>query len=166
MISTEILRRYPFFAGLNNGQLKTLADSAGIIEIEAGHHFFQEGDELRTFYLVVEGNVAIAIRVTDQSVPQPLTNQLTNNLINKDVNVSTVGEGEVFGWSAIVPPYSSTASAKATTPCRVIEFDCKELRPFFEGDCRFAYKMLLKAAQVIRSRLRDRRVESLAFVPG
>ena len=166
MISTEVLKRYPFFASLNNGQLKTLADLAEVHETEAGHHFFQEGDELGTFYLVVEGNVAIVIRVTDQSVTQPLSNQLTNNLINKDVTVSSVGEGEVFGWSALVPPYTSTARAKATTSCRVIEFDCRKLRPFFEDDCRFAYKMLLKAAQVIRSRLRDQRIESLSFVPG
>ncbi len=166
MISTELLKRYPFFASLNNGQLTTLADSAEIFEAEAGHQFFQEGDELETFFLVDDGRVAIIMEVTDRGVTQPLSNQLTNNLINKEVTVSTVGTGEVFGWSVLVPPFTSTASAKAIRSCRVVAFDCTKLRPIFKEDCQFAYLMLLKASQVIRQRMRDMRVESLAFIPG
>jgi CRP-like cAMP-binding protein len=166
MVSIELLKRYPFFASLTNGQLKSLADSGEIFEVEAGYQFFQSGDELGTFYLVNGGRVAINIEVTDRSVNQPLSNQLTNNLINKEVTVSTLGTGEVFGWSALVPPYTSTASAKAIRSGRIVAFDCTKLRPIFKEDCQFAYLMLLKASQIIRQRMRDMRVESLAFIPG
>lgn len=166
MISTELLKRYPFFAGLNFGQLKSLAGSAQIFDVDAGYIFFQEGDELEMFYLVDDGRAAIIMEVTNQSVNQPLSKQLTNDLINKEVTISTVGTGEVFGWSSLVPPYTSTASVKAIRQSRIVAFDCIKLRPIFKEDCQFAYLMLLKASQVIRQRMRDLRVESLAFTPG
>jgi CRP/FNR family cyclic AMP-dependent transcriptional regulator len=165
MISNELLKRYPFFASLNNDQLKSLADAGKVFEVEEGYRFFQEGDELDTLFLVEDGRIAIVMEVTDHSVIQPLSNQLTNNLINKEVTVSTLGNGEVFGWSALVPPHISTASAKSIRMSRIVAFDCTKLRPQFKKDCQFAYMMLLKASQVIRQRMRDMRMESLAFIP-
>ena len=76
--------------------------------------------------------------------------------------VSTVGTGDIFGWSGLVPPYKATAGTKALTPCRVIAVGSKELRAVFEQDYKFGYVMTQKAAQVIRDRLRDLRIESLA----
>lgn len=166
MVSIELLKRYPFFAGLSNGQLKSLADAGEVFEVEEGHQFFQEGAELGTFFLVDSGRVAIIMEVTDRSVNQPISNQLTNSLINKEVTVSTLGKGEVFGWSALVPPHSSTASAKAIRSSRIVAFHCQELRPLLKEDCQFAYLMLLKASQVIRQRMRALRMESLAFIPA
>ena len=84
--------------------------------------------------------------------------------IDKDVTVSTVGAGDVFAWSALVPPHTATASAKAATRCRVVGFDCEALRPIFEEDRTLAYLMLLKVAQVVRGRLRDTRIENLAEI--
>ena len=162
MISAELIRRYPFFAGLNHDYTATLAKHAVEHSVEAGHCFFQERDELNKFYLILEGAVAIVIHVPDRGLKQPLYGQLTGNLNNKDITVSSVGPGEVFGWSALVPPHTSTANAKAMTSCRVAVFDMEELRPILEVDCCFAYLMLLKAAQIVRGRLRDRRIESLA----
>lgn len=166
MISTELLKRYPFFAGLNTGQLKSLAGSAQIFEVDVGYLFFQVGDELEKFFLIDDGRAAIIMEVTNQSVKQPLSKQLTNDLINKEVTLSTVETGEVFGWSALVPPYTSTATVKAIRSSRIVAFDCIKLRPIFKEDFQFAYLMLLKASQVIRQRMRDLRVESLSFTPG
>ena len=44
MISTELLRCYPFWVGLN-GYVVTLAQAADEINVEYGHNFFHEGDE-------------------------------------------------------------------------------------------------------------------------
>ena len=162
MISPELIRRYSFFAGLNHDYLGTLAKYADERSVQAGHCFFGEGAELKKFYLVLEGIVAILIDVPDRALEQPLYGQITGHLNTRGVMVSTVGVGEVFGWSALVPPHQSTASAKAVTPCRVAAFDCEKLRPILEQDCRFAYLMVLKTAQIVRGRLRDRRIESLA----
>jgi CRP-like cAMP-binding protein len=75
----------------------------------------------------------------------------------------TVSPGDVFGWTGLVPPFIATAGAKTLTPCRIIAFDTKELMEKFEDDCRFGYVMTQKAAQVMRDRLHDMRIESLAY---
>ncbi len=166
MISPELIRRYPFFAGLSHEQIVTLADLASELNVETGHTFFREGDTLNDFYLVVQGAVAIVIEVPDRELEQKLSEQLTGGLQTKDVVISAVGPGEVFGWSALVAPHEATTSGKATTPCRVIAFDCRKLRQIFEEDCRFGYLMSQKIARIIRDRLRAIRIESLVQVVG
>ena len=112
MISIEILRRYPFFAGLKEDYMVALAQSAYEEFVDEGHYFFQEGEILDYFYLVLDGIVAIVIEVPDRNEIQTLTMQLTGDFINHDVVVSTVRSGNIFGWSALVPPRRSTAGAK------------------------------------------------------
>jgi CRP-like cAMP-binding protein len=166
MISPELLRRYPFFAGLEDSQILALAQVAVKEKVDEGHYFFHEEDKLDTFYLVVEGEVAVIIEVPDQAVEQKVSGQLTGKLQTKDIVISTVGPGEVFAWSGLVPPHEATASAKAATACWVVAFDGDQLRHKFEEDCRFGYIMMQKAAEVSRGRLRDLRIESLANLIG
>jgi CRP-like cAMP-binding protein len=163
MVSPELIRRYPFFAGLSHDNLVTLAKAADEETVEAGHKFFCEGTELNAFYLVVEGAVSIDFAVPDPEVEQDVSSQLTGNLTTKDVTVSTVGTGDVFGWSALFPPNNASAGATAVTPCRVIAFDCQTLAAIFEKDYKLGYMLIQKAAEVIRERLRDIRIESLAI---
>jgi CRP-like cAMP-binding protein len=162
MVSPELIRRYPIVAGLDYDQITKLAKVANEQSIEAEHYFFHEGDELESFHLLLEGAVAIIFEVADQDVKQDIAGQLAGKPKTKDVTVSTVGTGDVFGWSGLIPPSTATASAKAITPCRVVSFNSKELLEIFEEDCGFGYRMAQKAAQVIRERLRDLRIETLA----
>lgn len=164
MVPTETIRRYPFFAGFSLEQLTDLAQAADEVYSEAGYQFFREGDYLKRFYLVLEGKVGITLEIPDREMKQPLNRQITNDLFTTDVIVSDIGMGELFGWSALIPPNISTANAKALTTCRVLEFDYKVLEPIIEEDCCFGHMLTLKAAQTIRDRLRDKRVESLAEV--
>lgn len=166
MISPEIIRRYPFFAGLDEDQIVALAQVADEVTVDAGHYFLHEEDELNTFYLVVEGEVAVIIEVPDQDVEQKVSGQLMGELKTKDIVISTVGPGEVFAWSGLVPPHKATASARASTGCRVVAFDGIQLRQKFEEDCRFGYLMMQKVAEISRGRLRDLRIESLASLVG
>ena len=162
MVSIEMLRRYPFFADLNHEDLVMLSKTANQLHFEAGQPIFHEGDELTTFYLVVEGIVGIVVGVTDKAQGHKLADQLMGNFNMKGVTISKVNKGQVFGWSALVPPHTSTAGAKAITASQIVAINCEQLRPRFDEDPRFAYLMVLKAARIIRERLRDLRVESIA----
>lgn len=164
MVSRHSLNGYPFFAGLDADYRRILAEAANRVSVNPGYCFFREGEEIDSFYLIVDGEIAIYIEVPDRNVEQTLTMQLTRELVTEEITVSTVGRGEIFGWSALIPPHKSTAGAKVTKPSHVIEFNCEDLRPIFKGNSHFAYMMTLKAAQVIRQRLRDRRIEMLAEV--
>jgi CRP/FNR family cyclic AMP-dependent transcriptional regulator len=151
MISPELISRYPFFADLELQQLMTLANVAEGITAETGEYLFHEGEEIKFFYVVIEGAIGI-IRETIKG------DQKTDSVI------SAVGPGHVFAWSALVPPYKATASVKALTPCWLIAFDRKKLLKAFQDDCQFGYRMMEKIAQISRDRLLDARIESLVFM--
>jgi CRP-like cAMP-binding protein len=166
MISPELIRRYPFFAGFSDDQIVTLANVGQEIKIAAGEYLFREGDVLDGFYLVSEGEIAILLEIPDREVQQSVAGQLTGELQTKGVVMSTIGPGEVLAWSALVPPRESTASARATKPTHLLLFDCQKLLAMFEEDCRFGYLMMQKMAQVVRQRLQDMRIESLGQMIG
>ncbi len=164
MVSPELIRRYPFFAGLKHEHIAALADAASEQLTDADHVFFREGETLEQFFFLLEGAVAVVIELPDNNERQPVSGQLLGTFHNKDVVVSTVGPGDVFGWSGLVPPPTTTAKAKALTPCRVLAFDCAPLLNAWSDDCEFGYLMMQRAARVIRSRLHDMHIQSLAAV--
>ncbi len=166
MISPELIRRYPFFAGLTREQIATLAEIADEKTVEAGHIFFHEGDKLNYLFFVVDGNVDLAISVPDREENHDKAEQILGNFITEAITVSTVGPGQIFAWSSLIPPHNSTASARATIPCRVLVFHSENLFDIFQRDCPFGYLMLQKVAGVIRKRLHDMRIQSLAFTPA
>lgn len=162
MVSPELLRRYPFFAGLSHENIVVMANLAEEQAVAAGHTFFRAEEEIGYLCLVLEGTVGIVIETPDHAVAQAVSDQLTGAIKTRDVVMSTVGPGEVFGWSALVPPYTATAKAKALTPCRVVAFRCADLFKVFDEDCRFGYLIMQKATQVVRGRLHDMHIQSLA----
>ena len=166
MIPREMIRRFPFFLDFSPRQIDTLTKAADDVYIEAGHTFFRAGEDLKRFYFVLEGEVSIVISLPDRTREHKFVDHLLNNFTTRDITVSSVGVGEMFGWSALVYPNKTTAGATAATDCRVLEFDCEKLRPGFKEDYQFAYLLTLKAAQTIRERLRCLQIETLAFVPS
>lgn len=163
MISPEILRRYPFFSKLSMKQIHILSKLGTEETVEPEHFFFREDETATDFYLVLEGAVAIVFELPDRDVKQKISDQFMRTLHTKDVVISTVGPGDVFGWHGIIPPFISSAGAKALAPTRVVAFDCNSLMEEFEKDHRFGYIMSQKAAQIVSERLKDLRIESLAF---
>lgn len=163
MVSPELIRRYPFFAGLDLGQIELLARSAEEVSVDEGHRFFREGDELENFYLMIKGSADVVMEVPDRERSgADISGQLTGDLATTDVAVSSVGSGDVFGWSGLVPPHAASAGAVASRPCTVAQFDCRELNQAFTTDCQLGYLMTQRAANVMRDRLRDIRIESLS----
>jgi CRP/FNR family transcriptional regulator, cyclic AMP receptor protein len=161
MVSPELIRRYPFFAGLSLDEIELMARVGDELAVPTDHRFFREGEPLDAFYLVVEGAVGIVMEIPDREQHQTVAGQLMGNIVSKDFTVSTVGTGEVFGWSALIPPVDAVSGAKAIMASRVVRFDTDKLQAAFEDNWRFGYLMTQKMAGVLRDRLRDARIESL-----
>ena len=161
MVSPELLRRFPLFAGLDADQITALAKVSDELEVEAGHCFFHEGDELDTLYLVLEGEVGSVIELIEKGRPAIIASFTERE---RGVVVSTIGPGEVFAWSALVPPHNATTMVKALSASRVLAIDCVDLRDRFDDDPRFGFILMQRAAQGLRDRLRDMRMETLALM--
>lgn len=162
MISPEIIRRYPFFGRLSMDQISKLTDNAVEKVVEQDHFFYHEEDQLGEFFLILEGAAAIVFELPERDVDHKISDQFLRKLKTKDVIISTLGPGDLFGLSGLIPPYLANAGAKALSPCRVIAFNSSELVKMFAENPEFGFIMTQKAAQTLSERLRDIRVESLS----
>ena len=148
MVSPELIRRYPYFSGLSIDRINLLAKIAEEVESEQGQYFHQEDDDISKVYIIVEGEVSLLTTLPQQG---------------KEVVINTLGTGDVFGWTSLLPPYTAVASAKSGTNCKLIEFEAGDLRTKFEDDYEFGYLMMIKIAQIIRERLDSIVIETLAY---
>lgn len=165
MISPELIRRYSFFGGLSSDHIVALANAGDEITLADGKQLFAEGDKLDKFYLLVEGEILITMDIPDRGKEQPVSKQLTGEPLNTlEIEAGVLEAGQVFAWSAIVPPYTATANAKANGDCKLVAFDAVSLRESFDSDYHLAYLLTQRAAQVLRQRMQTLRVESLAYL--
>jgi CRP-like cAMP-binding protein len=151
MVSPELLRRFPFFAGLTDEETKSIAMISEEEKHEANTFIFRERGQAQKLYVLIEGTVDIMVNTDEEGLEQD--------------TVSTLTHGDVFCWSSVVEPHVLTASAFAATPVTVIAIDGAGLRAMFELDCHLGYRVLQKSAEIISSRLKDTRIQMLSLVP-
>jgi CRP-like cAMP-binding protein len=140
-----ILAKHPFLKGLKPEHLKILVGCASNVRFNAGQFLFREGEEANEFYMIREGKVAIQIHGAERG---PIT-------------VQTIGEGEVLGWSWLIPPYYWRFDAQALELTRAITLDGKCLRTKSEEDREFGYQLLKRFAGIAVERLEAARLQLL-----
>ena len=154
MVSSELLRRYPFFGGLTDGQLRTLSVIADEKTFGSGSIIFEECGDADKIYLLIEGNVDLSYRSIDEMHAYTTP--------PKEFYAGSINPGEVFSISALIEPYTNNATAKASEPSRVIMIDANELRKLLEQDLQLAYNLTRQTVIVMMDRLIALRVQLAA----
>ena len=77
------------------------------------------------------------------------------------IAIDTVGEGDVLGWSWLIPPYHWHFDARAVEPTRAIALDGRCLRGKCDADHELGYELMKRFAQVIEQRLEATRWQLL-----
>jgi len=152
MISTEILRRYPFFAGLTEAQLKAVAMLAQDTSYPKDSTIFEECGEANRLFLLLEGSVDLYYRSQEEFHPTT----------TKNFFVGEINPGEVFGTSSIIEPYELNATARNPVNCRLVEIDAVELRKLITTDPDLANKLLLAVIKTLKERIGAMRVQLAA----
>ena len=140
-----ILTEHPFFFGLEKRHLELLTGCASNVRFEAGDFIFRHGAEANEFYLIREGKVALEIFAAGRGT----------------ISVLTLQEGEILGWSWLVPPYRWKFDAQAVGPTRAIALDGKCLRKKAEEDHDLGYELFKRFAKVMEERLEATRLQLL-----
>jgi CRP-like cAMP-binding protein len=140
-----ILAKHPFLKGLEPRHLKILVGCASNVRFNAGQFLFHEGEEANEFYMIRGGKVAVQIQGAERG----------------PVTVQTIGEGDVLGWSWLIPPYRWRFDAKALELTRAIALDGKCLRTKSEEDHDLGYELLKRFAGIIVERLEAARLQLL-----
>jgi CRP-like cAMP-binding protein len=141
----RIIADHPFFAGLDHGFTLLMVSCASNVRFKAGEYIFREGDPADTFYLIREGKVAVEV-----FAPQ-----------HEPIIVSTLGVGEILGWSWLLPPFQWKLNARAVEGTRAIALDGKCLRAKCEENHDLGYEVVKRFARIIEQRLEATRMQLL-----
>ncbi len=152
MISTELLRQYPFFGLLDANQLREIAMISEEISFKEGDKIFDKDSPAKTLYFLLEG--AISLYYTGENS--------SSQAFSKGIPVGEINPGEPFSISALIKPHILTSAAWSLRPSRAIAIDAESLRKLFEKDPQIAYVLTLKAAQAAIERLHATRVQLAA----
>jgi len=142
-VETDDLKKIKFFDQYSDEQLRTIAMISSIKEFKVKQVVFEQYDELAEVYVLLSGSLSLGISITGE----------------KRIHLGTIDEGQLFSWSAVFPPYISTAWVMAVTPAKVIAIDAIKLNAKIEQDCDFGFKTMSKIAQTISHRLSDTRFQ-------
>ncbi|MFA4991602.1 MAG: cyclic nucleotide-binding domain-containing protein [Candidatus Omnitrophota bacterium] len=139
----SILKEHAFFKGLPAKYFDFVVGCASHVVFKAGEAILREGEPADKFYLIRSGRVSIFI---DQ---------------RKQIPVQTIGEGDILGWSWLIPPHRYRFSAEASDNTRAVALDGKCLREKCEKNPDLGYELLKRLIIIFTQRLEATRLQLL-----
>jgi len=139
----RILREHPFLAGLAEEHIRLMVGCASNVVFQAGEFLFREGQEANSFYFIRHGQVQVETYVPQQG----------------PVAIQSREQGEVLGWSWLVPPYRWRFDARAVELTRAIALEGKCLRDKCEEDHDLGYEIMKRFSLLVAERLEATRLQ-------
>ena len=141
MISTLALnlKGLALFKGLDDGELDRIAELCSERTMSEGDTIFSEGTRAIDLHLCRSGKVDIIMWVREPW--------------NRNVTVHRAETGEVFGWSALVAPYSYTASTECVEAGEEIRITGSALLELFDLNPHIGYVVMRNLSADISARL-------------
>jgi len=138
-----ILKKHPFFKDLEKEHLDFVVGCASNVRFKEGEIILREGEAADKFYLIRHGKVAIYIGKS------------------RSITIQTIQEGDILGWSWLIPPYNYRFNAKAAEDTRAVALDGKCLREKCEKNNSLGYDLLKRLVNVLTQRLEAARLQLL-----
>ena len=152
MVSPEQLRRIPLFAGANYGLLKSLAMVGEEISVPEGEWLFHEGERADALYIILDGRMNIRIRMGRRDIAPP--------------NLTTLGEGDILGWSALVRPFVFTMGAIAGKNTRLVKMNGVRLCELMDHHPELGFSLMRHLTLVLGERLTNLRTRFVSLIEG
>ncbi|MCP5542077.1 MAG: cyclic nucleotide-binding domain-containing protein [Akkermansiaceae bacterium] len=145
-----LLRQHPFFSAMDDETIRLITGCAKNVRFRAGDAIARQGEPADEFFLLREGHVAL-----EMPAPQ-----------GGAVRLQTVDEGDVVGWSWLVPPYHWHFDLRAVSEVRAFSIDGRCLRRKCDSDPRFGYEMMKHFSVLMADRLEATRLQLLDLYRG
>lgn len=140
----EYLRDFSCFRNLSDDQVNSLAEITNAVCYPPGYVLFEEGKPGERLFFLVKGDVEVLYNIGEAG----------------QVRVDKVSGKEVVGCSALVDPYTYTATERSLTEVEVLEINVGALRELMENDCRLGLSIQQHIISVLMERVLDLRLES------
>lgn len=132
-----LLAAHPFFAGMSDRLVDTVARHAVLAEHPAGSWIARYGAPAEQFHAVIAGRAGIEISTPGR---EPLV-------------VATAHPGDVLGWSWFVPPHRWHFDVVALDDVRTVAIDAAALRAACDADHELGHRIAGALTRVVASRL-------------
>lgn len=143
MISAVVLKGFSLFRGLSDGELAKIAELCTERAMSEGETIFSEGTRAKSLHLCRSGKVDIVIWAREPW--------------NKNVTVHTAEAGEVYGWAALVAPYTRTATVICLEAGEEICINGLALLELFEQNPHIGLVVMMNLTSDIIARLTQTR---------
>ncbi|MBI4665466.1 MAG: cyclic nucleotide-binding domain-containing protein [Nitrospinae bacterium] len=145
-----ILTQSQFLQGLKKEHLELLTGCASNVRFNAGDYIFREGEEANQFFLIRQGRVSLEL-----------------NSPNKGpIIIQTLSEGDIAGWSWLIPPYRWMFDGRAMELTRAIALDGKCLRTKCEADHDLGYELFKRFSHILWDSLHAANIQLLDLYGG
>lgn len=131
------LKSHALFEGLDDAFMQILLNSASELQVKKGDLLFQQGKLADKFYILRTGQVSIQVPA----------------LVGPTLEIQTLGEDQVLGWSWLIPPFRWHFMARAVEDSELIEFDGRALLAHSEEDPKFGFALFKRFAGLMSERL-------------
>lgn len=139
------LAAHPFFAGLDAPDIALVAGCAENAKFEKDEMLFRAGEPANHFFVIRKGRVTLELT--------PPGGEL--------VVFGTSGEGDVMGWSWLIPPFRWQFDCRALELTRALRFDGACLRRKCDADPRLGYDLMKRFTAVLIQRFLDTQFQLL-----
>ena len=133
----SLIREHPFCQGLDDAAIELMSGCARNEHFAAGSLIARENQESNRLFLIRFGTAALEIHRPGHD---PLI-------------IETLEEGEILGWSWIVPPFRWAYDVRAVTLVRAIGVEAGCLRDKCDKDHSFGYEIYHRITRVMANRL-------------
>jgi CRP-like cAMP-binding protein len=141
----DLVAGHPFSAGLSPAEVDAIAAGAHVVDLAAGQHLFREGRPADHAFLVTHGHIGIELHLPHRGA----------------VAVSTVGPGELLGWSWLVAPHVWRFDATARSAARVVALEAGTLRAACDQDPVLDHRITRQVIATMTARLEAARHQLL-----
>lgn len=131
--------------GLDPDSISLLEAHARIVSFQPGELVMTQGLEAKSFYVIRRGRVMIEMSSGSSGV----------------IPIQSLSEGDLMGWSWILPPYRWHFDGRAVELTRAVEFDGVRLRSLGEENPRFGYSLLKVIARLMLGRVQATQLQAL-----
>ena len=145
---TDQIKKIRFFSAFDEPIVEKIINFSEIKEFRVKEVIIEEHQELSELYILIEGSVILGINVPRKG----------------RINLNTIHLGQLFSWSAMFPPFISTAYAVATQPVKVLAIKSAKLMNMFEEDPSFGFKFMNIISHTLSQRLADTRLQLVNII--
>jgi CRP/FNR family transcriptional regulator, cyclic AMP receptor protein len=126
---TELLRRVPLFADLEERDLESIASNLREVTFRAGQEVTTEGGGGVGFFVIQEGEATVRVQGEERGKLRP---------------------GDYFGEIALIARTDRTATITADADLRCLGMTSWDFRPLVESNGKIAWKLMRALARKIQ----------------